>query len=133
VHGGFLAGMDDALAAVKAAAIGPVTITGHSLGGARARIAAAKMLVRRLPVVKVVTFGSPKPAFGNLARVIQKSGVEHVSYRNRNDPVPLVPMVLPFWQHTEGWTVVDGAPDADELDALRDHSIARYIGAMQAA
>ncbi len=130
VHGGFLGGMDEVLEKVLEAVQGPLTICGHSLGGARARIAAGKLLVRGKPVAGLCTFGSPKPAFVNLRRVIEKSGVPHISYRNRNDVVPMVPLLLPQWQHTEAWTAVDSAPGADDLDALRDHSSSLYVTAL---
>lgn len=131
VHAGFLAGMDVVLQQVQAA-IGHAieVITGHSLGGARARVAAAKLLVRGQPVRQLITFGSPKPAFANLSRVIQKSGIKHVSYRNRNDPVPLVPAILPQWQHPEQWIAVDSSPGSDDLDCLRDHSSSLYVAAL---
>jgi hypothetical protein len=131
VHAGFLAGMDDVLAAVQETVGGPIeAITGHSLGGARARVAAAKLLVRNQPVRQLVTFGSPKPAFANLARVIQKSQISHLSFRNRNDPVPLVPGLLPQWVHTEQWQAVDSAPGVADLAPLRDHGIAHYVQAL---
>lgn len=128
-HGGFLVGMDAVFASVRAA-VGPkVVITGHSLGGARARILAAMFAVADIPAAMVCTFGSPKPGFENLARVIQKSGTIHLSYRNRRDVVPLVPMA-PWWSHPEDWTACDSAPTADNLEALRDHSSALYVQAL---
>lgn len=134
VHRGFLDGMDDLLAqAIPALTAGsPIAVTGHSLGGARARIAAAKLLVRKFPVARLVTFGSPKPAFANLSRVIQKSGIDHCSYRNCNDPVPLVPGILPEWQHPEPWRPLAAHPAQDDLHPLRDHFIERYVQALGA-
>jgi pimeloyl-ACP methyl ester carboxylesterase len=129
VHGGFLEDMDEVYATVSAV-VGPnVVTTGHSLGGARARILAAMFAVAGKPVSMVCVFGSPKPGFENLARVIQKSGTVHLSYRNRRDVVPLVPMA-PWWAHPEDWTVCDAAPSADNLEALRDHSSALYVQAL---
>lgn len=135
VHRGFLDGMDALLAQVIPVLTPgcPIAVTGHSLGGARARIAAAKLLVRKFPVSRLVTFGSPKPAFVNLARVIQKAGIDHRSYRNCNDPVPLVPGILPEWQHTEPWTALAARPGREDLDPLRDHFIARYVEALGSA
>jgi hypothetical protein len=128
VHAGFMAGMDDVFAEVRKV-VGPkVVITGHSLGGARARILAALFAVNGLPAGVLHTFGSPKPGFKNLARILQKSGWTHSSDRNRNDIVPTLPMILD-WQHTEPWTPVSAAPAQDDLEPLRDHSIALYVQA----
>lgn len=133
-HQGFLGGMDEILAAIASSnLIGPLILTGHSLGAARARIAAAKLLIRKQAVSSVTVFGSPKPGFANTRRIFEKSGIQHTSYRNREDPVPLVPFtLLPLlpWEHTEPWTKVDSAPSIDNLDPLRDHSIALYVAAL---
>jgi hypothetical protein len=132
-HSGFLRGMDDVFASARAI-VGPaVAITGHSLGGARARILAGLFAVNGLPVAQLCTFGAPKPAFVNLARIIQKSGMVHSSYRNRRDVVPTVPLtVWPFFEfvHSEDWTACDAAPEATNLEPLRDHSCALYVKAL---
>lgn len=130
VHAGFLKGMDEVFAEVRKV-VGPkVVITGHSLGGARARILAALFAVDGLRSGVLHTFGSPKPGFMNLARIVQKSGWEHSSDRNRNDIVPTLAM-LPYWEHTEPWTPVNAAPAEDDLAPLRDHSMALYFQAAQ--
>jgi hypothetical protein len=134
-HAGFLAGMDDVFAEVRTAVGAKVAITGHSLGGARARILAGLFACNGVPIDTLCVFGSPKPAFVNLARIVEKSGINHSSYRNRNDVVPTVPLtfapVLDF-VHTEQWTDLNAAPDAANLEPLRDHSIDLYVqGLMQ--
>lgn len=132
-HAGFLAGMDSVFAKVKIAVGGKVIITGHSLGGARARILAGLFAVNGIPVDTVCTFGSPKPAFPNLARIIEKAGITHVSYRNRNDPVPMMPLTIALladFVHTEQWIAVNSAPDKSDLTPLRDHSISLYCTAL---
>lgn len=126
-HAGFLRNMDSVIAEVMGVIKNPLTIQGHSLGGARARIAAAKMVVRGMNVKRVCVFGSPKPGFANARRIIEKSGIEHESFRNRDDPVPLVPGVLPHWSHTEQWRTFDEAPAADDIEPLRDHHMALYL------
>jgi hypothetical protein len=93
VHGGFMRGMSDALAVVSALETSCLYVTGHSLGGARARILAGLLAVAGRPVARCAVFGSPRPAFANLARVLQKTATPLASYRNRNDPVPLVPFM----------------------------------------
>lgn len=129
-HAGFLDEMDDVFAAVRAVVSGKVVITGHSLGGARARILAALFAYNGIPVDTLCVFGSPKPAFTNLARIIQKSGMTHLSYRNRNDIVPSVPLTIePFldFVHTEDWMALNAEPSETNLEPLRDHSIDLYI------
>lgn len=129
VHQGFFMGVRETYTAIKPRLFGaPLYIIGHSLGGGHARDVAALCAVDGIKVKRLVTFGSPRPGFANLARIIQKSGMEHVSYRNRNDPVPLVPFPLPLmdWQHPEDWTAVDVAPAATDLEPLRDHHIELY-------
>lgn len=127
VHCGFMAGMQDAYVQVLLA-VGPrVVVTGHSLGGARARILAAMLAYAGRPVLQCCVFGSPRPAFVNLSRILQKSGTPLASYRNRNDPVALVPFFGGLYVHPDQWIAVDSAPPPDDLEPLRDHHMAHYI------
>lgn len=126
VHAGFLAGVRDVLGALASTAGKDIVVTGHSLGGARARILAGLLAYSGQPVKQCCVFGSPRPGFANLARILQKSGTPMASYRNRNDPVPLVPFMGGLYQHPDQWVALDAAPPADDLEPLRDHHIARY-------
>jgi pimeloyl-ACP methyl ester carboxylesterase len=134
VHAGFWAGMLDLYAAVKGVT-NPV-IVGHSLGAAHARLLAGLFILDGKPVRDLVAFASPRPAFANLRRVIEKGGAPHRSYRFSNDPVPTVPFEIPFlpdaltWQHTEPWTKLAGTTGDENLDPLRDHAIANYVTAL---
>lgn len=130
VHAGFMAGMDDALIAACALP-GQKAVTGHSLGGARARILAALLAYSGSPVTQCTVFGSPRPAFANLTRLLQKSGTPHSSYRNRNDPVPLVPYLGGLYEHPDQAISLDAAPAADDLEPLRDHHIELYIAGLK--
>lgn len=138
VHGGFAAGLDGALA--KAMAVitdgAPISLTGHSLGGARARISAAKLMLRGLRVVSVHVFGSPKPGFGRIARIIGAGDCLHMSYRHGEDPVPSLPPGG-LWEHTEPWKQLpDVTPSEDGLaevvDDLFDHRIDNYVKGISA-
>lgn len=126
---GFLIGIDDVVTSVHNDIKPGMTISGHSLGGAHARLLAGKFAKMGIPVSFLCTFGSPKPAFINLARIIQKSGMLHTSYRNRNDCVPTLPLTIePCFDfvHTESWLCLNSAPEVDNLEALRDHAIDLY-------
>lgn len=130
VHGGFMCGMNDALAAVLGVAGSKIVVTGHSLGGARARILAALLAYLGRPAAHCVVFGSPRPGFVNLSRILQKSGTPLASYRNRNDPVPLVPFLGGLYDHPDPWADLDTAPPPDDLEPLRDHHIALYMAGL---
>jgi len=135
-HAGFLSGMDEVFSEVRVAVGANVAITGHSLGGARARILAGLFAYNKIPVDLLTVFGAPKPGFINLARIIQKSGIVHTSFRNRNDVVPTLALsIAPFLEfvHTEDWQVLNAAPASDNLEPLRDHSIDLYIKALSVA
>jgi len=130
VAAGFIIGIDevfDVILPVIKAGTGKVAICGHSLGGSRARLLAAKCVVNGVKVDYLCVIGSPKPGFANVRRVIEKSGMVHESFRNRNDPVPLVPGLSPMWEHTEPWQAVSSAPAPDDVEPLRDHHAQLYI------
>lgn len=135
VHAGFVQGMDAVFVEVcKALNDNPNEITGHSLGGARARILAALFTVNKIPFQQIWTFGSPKPAFENLKRIIEKSGAVHGSSRFFNDIVPTTPLSIPpflEYCHTEDYEQLDGHSGQTDLGVLRDHSIENYIKALE--
>ena len=127
VHAGFLAGLDDLLLQVQGALRGPFVITGHSLGGARARISAAKLMGRGFSVAQVCVFGSPKPGFGRLASIFAGRPCVHQSFRHGEDPVPNLPFG-PLWRHTEPWQALpDVSPAKDLADDLLDHRVFNYV------
>lgn len=126
VHGGFMAGMYDVLAAVTLATSNRLVVTGHSLGGARARILAALVAYSGSPVLQCTVFGSPRPGFANLSRILQKSKTPLSSYRNREDPVPLVPFMGGLYVHPDQWIALDAHAAPGDLEPLRDHHIALY-------
>ena len=77
-----------------------VWLTGHSLGGSLATLAAFSFSQKNLPVAGVITFGCPR--VGNSAfRDIYNAALGDRSFRivNQNDIVPRTPGVLMGYRH----------------------------------
>ena len=135
-HAGFLEGVHDVyqeiVGAVRPGA--SVTFTGHSLGGARARLVAALFAANALPVAQLVVFGSPRPAFRKVSDIINKPGaMKHSSYRNRQDVVPTMPPGWIGYVHPDIAIAIDsGAPiDGELFEGPEDHHIALYVRAIR--
>ena len=96
VHPGFLAGMEDAWAAMRPLLGKNVVVAGHSLGAGRAAILTGLMLHGGVPPLACVTFGQPRPGFPPLAKLIEN--VPQRSYRNGDgvlvDMVTEVPLAI---------------------------------------
>ena len=109
VHAGFLRAVDALLPGILAellppgtvkAAVKPLYVTGHSLGGAVASLAAFFFLREELPVAAVYTFGSPRA--GNAAwRKEYTAELGERTYRlvAAGDLVPLLPGLLDAYRH----------------------------------
>ena len=134
VHAGFFLGMVSATTWV-AQQLRPgaeVAITGHSLGAARAWLHAGLMLHWKT-LVRVVVFGSPKPAFAELAKRIAVAGISTTSYRNAtplgHDRVTDLPFTiepeLP-WRQPVPLTDISVPPDAGDTGDFRFHHIGEY-------
>lgn len=134
-HGGFLEDMDDAGAWVATSLPeGPVAITGHSLGAARALILAGLLTAagsRR--IVRVATFGTPKPGFQQLSDIIMKGGYPVTCYRNGPDPVAEVPFtVAPMFPYVKpvADTPLHVAP-AEAWDRMNWHHEQLYLAGLK--
>jgi hypothetical protein len=135
-HDGFHQGMSGLFKSlVKYARDLPISITGHSLGGARARILAGYFLASGYKVKNLITFGAPKPAYDQLKDIISKSGCTHLSYKNGSDIVPELPLTIPpvfNYVHTEDYILIDGGPPLHPLpNSIEDHHIELYIRGLQ--
>ena len=109
VHAGFLRAAEALLPlllaellppALDKAAVKPLYLTGHSLGGALASLAALFLHREGLPVAAVYTFGSPR--VGNREwRVIYSEALGECSYRviAEGDLVPYLPGLLDGFRH----------------------------------
>ncbi|WP_455712387.1 lipase family protein [Streptomyces coeruleorubidus] len=158
VHHGFAEGLDstypDVLATPEEWRTNGQTVwfTGHSLGGAPAMLAGARMFLEesRLAADGVYTFGQPRTCDPTLADAYNK-GYKNRTYRfvNNNDIVPQLPPE-PFYTHANALRYIDShgrirasmpliggvadrvsGPTADVLapasDGVRDHFIDSYL------
>jgi len=72
-----------------------LVVSGHSLGGALATVAAADLVLNQgVDNIELVTFGSPRVFDKKGAEIVQDSKLEGNIYRvvNKNDPVPHMPL-----------------------------------------
>jgi triacylglycerol lipase len=120
VHKGFFQAFQRVEGSLRTALAGAgskaVWITGHSLGGALATVAAAE-LEALLPRAQVVTFGQPRVGFAELKAYVDGAyGGRYHRFVNRRDPVTRVPFRL-SWRHVEHLYHVDSeAPDGVSRD-----------------
>ncbi len=134
----------------------PLFLTGHSLGGAMATVAAAKLILEDRPFSGVYTYGQPRAVKRSTAQFLSNEcGARYFRFQNNEDLVTRVPSRLMGYSHVgrclyidaDGqiqtdpgfWyrflDVVDGALDTvknrlkDEKSAglIGDHDIDRYI------
>ncbi len=133
-----------------------VWLTGHSLGGALAMLAGARLMLEdpRLTADGVVTFGQPRTCDRLLAAAYNK-GFKNRMYRfvNNNDIVPQLPPE-PAYTHVDSLRYIDsggkvhdsvgllgGLADrakgltadafAPASDGVRDHSMRNYLAALE--
>ncbi|HEV2332401.1 MAG TPA: hypothetical protein VGV16_04495 [Gammaproteobacteria bacterium] len=104
VHAGFLDSFDKLWpgiqkqlqawqAAGKLDASSTVYVTGHSKGGALARLAALKLKTDKLlPVTEVDTFGAARVGGAAFAAKYAAAGIRDERYENQDDVVPHVPL-----------------------------------------
>ena len=78
----------------------PLFITGHSLGGAMATVAAAKLLHEDKPVSCVYTFGQPRTMKQDASRVFNSTcKTKFFRFHNNNDIVTRIPAWLAGYRH----------------------------------
>lgn len=100
-HQGFIRALDEIWAPVFAAVDAerkksdrPLWITGHSLGGALALLAAWRFKRKFVNVHQVYTFGAPMVGNTEAARIIDREfGKKIYRYVNDQDPIPRLPTV----------------------------------------
>ena len=133
----------------------PLFITGHSLGGAMATIAAARLVHEDKPFISVYTFGQPRSMDRDAARIfnVEAAGRCH-RFQNNEDIVTRIPARVLGYSHVGNclyidedkvihkdpgfWfrflDVVEGAVvtlrKRGSLGGIEDHDIRRYMDAV---
>jgi GTP-binding protein EngB required for normal cell division len=74
-----------------------ICLTGHSLGGALATLAACR-LINNFPPLSVYTFGSPRVGDQVFKARYERDKIPHFRFENKNDIVPHLP---PYQQHRD--------------------------------
>jgi triacylglycerol lipase len=116
IHRGFHEALEhvwDEIVNLLSEARRPIWITGHSLGGALAVLAASRLARERpaLQVAGVYTFGQPRVGNGVWTKTLPLQLQQRIfRYVNDNDIVPLVPPPLPIdYQHVGHARYFDGS------------------------
>jgi predicted lipase len=109
---------------LKAIGDQPVTLVGHSLGGALAIMAAVTLTLAGKPPVAVYAFEPPRVSTDIAIRTLLAKVPVHL-YKNGNDIVPDVP---PGWPHAALLTHIGSA--LLPIPNARDHAIERVIEAL---
>ena len=140
---------------LKQKKVRPLFLTGHSLGGAMATIAAAKLIHQDLPFISTYTFGQPRTMTHNTARIINgKVESRFFRFQNNNDIVTRAPARASGYSHVGsfvyisedkslhndiGWWyrfldsvegVIESIP-IKGLDGVEDHSMSDYLKAVE--
>lgn len=72
-----------------------ICLTGHSLGGALATLAAYR-LINNFPLISVYTFGCPRVGDQDFKEQYTKYKIKHFRFENKNDIIPHLP---PYEEH----------------------------------
>lgn len=115
VSGGFWDVAQDMAVRVASQIRGPVSLTGHSAGGAIALLVGAHLVSHRIPVREIVTFGAPR-----VGRLKILDDVNHCHYRNGKDLVTYLGL-----RGSKGKRLNVGKP-SKWYPNLKDHSMLKY-------
>ncbi len=114
-----------------------VVVSGHSLGGALAELAAARLRDDGVPVAVVHTFGAPNVGGVEIDQLFADMGLTAITHRwvNDHDVIPMLLDPVPFYTEVGRTHVFERGVSAPTLDAttepagpfgLLDHDLAIY-------
>ncbi len=133
----------------------PLFIAGHSLGGAMATIAAAKLVHNDKPFTSAYTFGQPRALTRQTAHIFNmECKPRFFRFHNNNDIVTRAPARLMGYSHIGSYLYIseegdihpepgfwlrfvdhfDGALEALKekgIDAVEDHDMGKYLAAVE--
>ena len=133
----------------------PLFITGHSLGGAMATIAAARLIHEDKPFTNVYTFGQPRAMTRDTSRIFNvECKSRFFRFHNNNDFVTRVPARIMGYSHIGSYLYIseegsihqdagcwfrfvdyfDGALSAIKekgVDGVEDHGMDKYLKYVQ--
>jgi len=128
VHKGFRLALDevwDGIAPIVMGQPNPVLITGHSLGGALAVLAAARLMEAGMKPAAVYTYGQPRVGKSDFAGAFEAElGSDTYRVINHVDPVTRIPLLIQGYRHCGLRMYFDGSgrihPDASMWRIARD-------------
>ncbi len=130
-------------------------LTGHSLGGAMATIAAAKLLQQDTPFISAYTFGQPRAMTHQTATIFDgKAKFRFFRFQNNNDIVTRAPARLMNYSHVGSYMYIDedqkihndigfwyrfldavegmiGDVPEGGLESIKDHDMDLYLAAVK--
>lgn len=124
---GFMEGLDGFYTKIVDSLSLRTVVCGHSLGAARALLFGALLAADGRPPAAIITFGSPRPGFSQLAEILKPVPIR--SYKNRFDPVTDVP--VPFYPdlpyvHPRALLPLNVKPPLADCSIFADHHIELY-------
>jgi len=127
-HAGFLKGVREIWPrlARSLAAAGPLVFVGHSKGAAEAALASGLAVKAGLRVERLYLFGSPRPAFSGLGRILDGAGVYCQRFVRGDDCVPDHPWPIWGYRHVGPETWLPGLGER-----IGDHDMAGYRQAIE--
>ena len=133
----------------------PLFLTGHSLGGAMANLATARLVHDDKPFVSTYTFGQPRTMSRSTARIFNmEAKARYFRFHNNNDIVTRIPARLMGYSHVGHYVYisqdieisedpgfwyrfldqVEGALESTTisgLDGVADHNMDHYLAAIE--